>query len=157
MRMWLRSMAVLLLSLALAAPATAVDKAQSVTLHYRDGQSTRERISFGSGVNAREFYISLLAERDTRGAVSQLTVELTCIACRDGAVNAMYGGRNWHGMQPFMFSTALPSGLGGRRDIALPQIGYRAVIDRQMFRLCTGRGRARQICEASVPITFVER
>jgi len=109
------------------------------------------------GQRAREFEVSLAPDRDISGTTVQLTIELTCVGCSGHAENAMYGGHNWHGMQPFMFYSRSANGLYGRREVDLSNLGYRAIIDGQRFRLCSPPGQAEQICEATVPLTFVQR
>jgi len=148
---------VLLSSLFIMEPVMAGEETARVILHYDQGQSNRARIILNEGRLAREFEASLAPDRDVSGTIVQLTIELTCVGCSNQAENAMYGGHAWHGMQPFMFYSSSANGLYGRREIDLSNIGYRAIIDGQRFRLCSPSGQAEQICEATVPLTFVKR
>lgn len=150
-------MTVLLCSLFIVQPVMAREETAHVILHYNQGQSSRARIMLNEGRRARQFEVSLVPDRDVSGTTVQLTIELTCVGCSSHGENAMYGGHDWHGMQPFMFYSSSANGLYGRRVIDLSNIGYRAIIDGQRFRLCSPPGQPEQICEATVPLTFVKR
>jgi hypothetical protein len=133
--------------------STAQDVAQSVTLRYENGHGSRERIRIRQGSGWRDFDLALFADRDVRGGVLNLTIELTCLRCSDSEENYMYGGRPWHGLQPFMFAAHLDD-LTRRREFDLPNIRRRVIIEGQRIRTCRSPAGAEQICAATIPITL---
>jgi hypothetical protein len=133
--------------------STPQNVSQSVTLRYENGHTSRERIRIRQGSAWRDFDLALFADRDVQGSVLTLTVELTCLRCEDSEENYMYGGRPWHGLQPFMFAAHFDD-LTSRREFYLPNIRRRVIIEGQRIRTCRSTAGAEQICAATVPITL---